>query len=561
MPKNTTKRTARHLVDILAQHGVRHAVLSPGSRNTPLIMAFERHPDISTTVVIDERTAAFVALGISMASFGAPVAVCCTSGTAPLNYGPALAEAYYRGLPLIAVTADRPEEWIDQDDSQTIRQAGIYGNFTKTSVDLPVESSDPDRAWMTDRLINEAVLTALADRRGPVQINVRLDAPLADEADFPLNECPQIVRRPSAAIRPDGYDTVRMREMFSPQQKVLVLAGFLQPGFDISLLESIAALPNVVVMREAQSNLGALAGSIGNIDATLSVSTAAERERFAPDVVVTLGGSLLSRYVKTWLRGVRGLQHVAVNDSDRVVDPFKRLVAVFDTPDVLASLFADIEIHTEPSPFKSFWLDKSEVARRKAVDFAAAANWSDFKAMDFVLGSVPSGVHLQVSNGTAIRYIQMFDYSRCATVQCNRGVSGIDGCTSTAVGAALVTPDPTLLISGDMSFAYDIGALALGCIPANFKIVVLNNGGGGIFRFIPSTARLPELERCFVTDIRLPLRQLAEGYGFRYICADSSEGLVDALRQFWSDDTLPVILDVHTPGPLSADILREFFKS
>lgn len=558
MQKNTTKRTARHLVELLARHGVRRAVLSPGSRNTPLIMAFERHPLIETVVVIDERVAAFVALGISMASESQPVALCCTSGTAPLNYGPALAEAYYRGLPLIAVTADRPEEWIDQDDSQTIRQAGVFANYTKASVDLPVESDDPDRAWMTDRLINEALLSATSGRKGPVQINVRLDAPLADETLCSEDEVKVVTKAASLRIKGSGAEVYQ--NCFEPGKKILILAGFLQPGINTQLIEKLIHLPNVVLMHEAQSNLNPIGVSIPNIDATLSVTTPDERKEFAPDIVITLGGSLLSRYVKAWLRGVPELYHIAINESDRVVDPFRRLVAVCDTlEDLPEECFG--KLRTPDSAYKTFWLRKSAEAQLKAETFATNAPWSDFKAMAEVLASVPRGIDLQVSNGTAVRYVQLFNYRNCATIQCNRGVSGIDGCTSTAIGAALVSERPTMFITGDMSFAYDIGALALPFIPDNFKIVVLNNGGGGIFRFIPSTANLPELERCFVTDIRLPIAQLADGYGFRYLKADSEESLVDTLGEFWSNNSSPVILDVQTPGALSADLLREFFKS
>ncbi len=555
MPLNTIKRTARHLIDILAFHGVRRAVLSPGSRNTPLIMAFERHPQISTVVAVDERTAAFAALGMSMADGGAPVALCCTSGTAPLNYAPALAEAYYRGLPLIAVTADRPEEWIDQDDSQTIRQAGIFDNFVKTTVDLPVESDDPNRIWMTDRLVNEAVIAALSPRRGPVQINVRLDAPLADEAEVEPEDIRHITRSHTVA---DASAPEGLRAVFAPDSKILIVAGFMQPGYDDRALKQLARHPNVVIMREAQSNLLHISPSIGNIDATLAATSKTERTDYAPDVVITLGGSLLSRYVKTWLRGLPHLKHICVSDFHRVVDPFRRLAGTVDSLSQLVDMIDQNGDST--ADFKRFWLEKSAVAGRRAVGYADESPWSDFKAMELIMRSLPAGVNLQVSNGTAIRYVQLFDYDGCRSVQCNRGVSGIDGCTSTAIGAAYVSPEPTVLITGDMSCAYDIGALALNFIKPDFSIIVLNNGGGGIFRFIPSTASLPELERCFVADVRLPLRQLAAGYGFRYLEADTPESLAGALSQMMHRDGRPVILNVRTPGDVSAEVLRNFFK-
>lgn len=182
----THKANCRILTEVLVAHGVKRVVCSPGSRNAPLLVAADEEPRLRTTVIIDERTAGFVALGLAQAS-NAPVALVCTSGTALLNYAPAVAEAYYQGLPLIVVSADRPERWIDQDDSQTLRQPGALANFVKRSVDLPdVMSSDRDMMLYVNRLVNDAMIEATRRRRGPVHINVRLNEPLSGQKAEPL---------------------------------------------------------------------------------------------------------------------------------------------------------------------------------------------------------------------------------------------------------------------------------------------------------------------------------------------------------------------------------------
>lgn len=177
------------------------------------------------------------------------------------------------------------------------------------------------------------------------------------------------------------------------------------------------------------------------------------------------------------------------------------------------------------------------------------------------MASIPSAYNLQLSNGTAVRYAQLFNNGHIHRIDCNRGVSGIDGCTSTAIGAAKAYSGPTVLVTGDMSAQYDMGALAVPDIPADFRIVVLNNGGGGIFRFIRSTSGLAELERYFVGDVRLPLASLAEAFGFGYCEVSSAEDFEAVADKFFnSKSSRPAIMNIITPGQESADTLREYFS-
>jgi 2-succinyl-5-enolpyruvyl-6-hydroxy-3-cyclohexene-1-carboxylate synthase len=182
--------------------------------------------------------------------------------------------------------------------------------------------------------------------------------------------------------------------------------------------------------------------------------------------------------------------------------------------------------------------------------------------MRSLVEQIPAAYDLQVSNGTAIRYLQLCDYSAIGgSISCNRGVSGIDGCTSTAIGAAMATGRPTLLITGDMSAQYDLGALAIADIPSTFRMAVLNNDGGGIFRFVRSTASLPEREEYFAARVNLPLRQLAEGFGFDYFEATSETELRQAVSEFFDTERQrPAILNIITPAEVSARRLNSYFN-
>lgn len=565
--RNTAKKVARMIASLLCAHGVKEAVISPGSRNAPLIVAVERHPRINTRVVIDERSAAFIALGMSNAAGSLPVALVCTSGTAPLNYAPAIAEAFYRHAPLVVITADRPSEWIDQDDSQTIKQPGIYNNFIKGSFDILVESDEPDRMWMINRTVNDAISLATDGLPGPVHINVRLADPLGDIEEIDDNDTygdeARCINICGNSYQIDPASIASLSEQIKSPAKVLVLAGFMEPcGLD-DALNRLAQQPNIVVMHEAQSNLHKNNTFISNIDATLRYIGAELDERYTPDIVITSGGSLTSRMVKEWLRRCPSLKHWSIGVNDHAIDCFRKLALRLSVPPAIAlkALADGLENRQQAEilEFKQYWLDAKIKSFESAEEWAQNSPWCDFKAVHSLLKALPERYNLQLSNGTAVRYVQLFDYSKAARIDCNRGVSGIDGCTSTAIGAALMSRNPTVLITGDMSMQYDIGALACTFIPDNFKIVVLNNGGGGIFRFIRTTRNLEELQRDFVADVRLPLAKLSEAYGFNYYSAADESEFNHVITDFFEDNSRPSILEIVTDGEISASNLRKFF--
>lgn len=559
---STNKLSCQTIIDLLSQYGVEDVVLSPGSRNAPLIIAVNRSRALRTRVVIDERSAAFIALGIAVET-GRPVAMICTSGSAPLNYGPALAEAFYRRVPLIAITADRPAEWIDQDDSQTIRQPELFANIVKDSYNLTAERGGSVEAWYFNRLVNDALTTALRGPAGPVHINVQLDDPLSGCTDLGAPQRKIECDEPEALLPAETVDRLA-GEIAS--KKTLIIIGFNHP--DARLAESLsrlARLSNVAVLHEAQSNVRHVDGAVGNIDATLSVAYDFDASDYTSELVITAGGALLSRHVKAFLRAIPGLQHWHIGRYDRAVDCFMKLSRRVECPP--ASFFAQIASAAGTLPvaaassFGDVWRAMHDRAMARVSTFVASSPWSDFTAMAALIGSLPADWNIHASNGTAVRYLQLFDYSRLGRVECNRGVSGIDGSTSTAIGASLCYGGTTLLISGDMSAQYDLGALAFNEIPPRFKMVVLNNSGGGIFRFIATTSALEERERCFAADVRLPLRQLADGFGFAYYRAASAADFDCVFPAFRDDDSRPAILELVTPPELSAEVLKNFFSN
>lgn len=557
--KTTNKLSCIAIIDVLVARGVRDIVISPGSRNAPLIVAAKSEPELRCHIIIDERSAAFFALGISLTT-RRPVALVCTSGSAVLNYGPALAEAFYRHVPLIAITADRPSEWIDQDDSQTIRQTGIFENIVKASFELDVDNYTAAQRRFFERTVNDALNTALDSPHGPVHINVRLDQPLGCIAErnsffkaIPFirktsEKCPSI--DPSAAERIHG-------------KRILVVAGFGDPDSCLDKAVSRFAIKTgAAVMYEAQSNLRPLCPSVPNIDVAISALTEDDKKALSPDLVISFGGSLVSRMLKSYLRDCEELVHWHIGPSQRLIDCFLHLTQQFDcSPAALFDWLSDTIGDTSPSDYGPSWANVSAKAAERSSEIARSSEWSDLKAMSMLINAIPCRWNVQFSNGTAIRYAQLFDYKHINRIDCNRGVSGIDGCTSTAVGAHIYHDDVTLLVTGDMSAAYDVGSLSLKEITPRFKVAVLNNGGGGIFRFIASTSSLDCLEECFVAEPNLPLSKLADAYGFAYYEVSSESDFKKIFNSFLGESARPAMLNIKTSGQLSGEILKDFFKS
>lgn len=559
--ETTDKISCNILVSLLKKHGINHVVISPGSRNAPIIVALARCNNINKIVVIDERSAAFIALGIASISLK-PVALVCTSGSALLNYAPAIAEAYYRQIPLIVISADRPIEWIDQDDSQTIRQDEALANYVKNSYNIPTECSSDTLKWYVNRIVNDALLSATSGRKSPVHINIQLDEPL-NNTKYIKSNTERVIELISPKNLLSEGSIEKLAKSINSAKKVLIIAGFLPPSNTLNqALLSLAKHSNIVVLTENISNLkGNL--FISSIDRTLNVMSKCDKECVTPDIVITLGGALVSRQIKQLLRTNKPYEHWHVGICDATIDCFTALTKRINvTPE---EFFLQLKNKLNSavdnrSNYSIFWHNYSKKAKALHESYLKKIEWSDLKAFEIIFNYIPKNWNLQISNGTSIRYSQLFDTTIYNRIDCNRGVSGIDGCTSTAIGASLIYNDTTLLITGDMSAQYDINALSVHAITPKFKMIVINNNGGGIFRFINSTSNLPELEEYFATKPKLPLPELAKGYGFNFYDASNSDELKKVIPIFITDNSKPAVLRINTPTKESTEILRNYFN-
>lgn len=540
---------AQSILEICQQKGVQHIVISPGSRNAPLTIGFTNNSYFKCYSVADERCAAFFALGIAQ-QIQKPVAVVCTSGSALLNYYPAFAEAFYSQTPFIVISADRPQSKIDIGDGQTIRQENVYANHSLFNANLSEEAS-----VINDQLIQEAIAISAA-KKGPVHINAPFEEPLyetiLEPTYFPTVQSNE--RTVANFVLASEY-----KKQWDNSKKKLVLVGELLPNaIEQHFLDYLGNDSSVVVLTEKTSNLHH-ESFIDQIDTLITPFAEEDFENFQPEILLTFGGMVVSKRIKSFLRKFIPKQHWHV-DEIRAYDTYGALSQHFETtPNAFFSYL--VGENTIESNYKSFIANiwKNRQANHKL--YTQKAPFSDLKVFDFLSQNLPKNIQLQVSNSSAIRYIQLFDIDKTIQVFCNRGTSGIDGSTSTAIGASVINAMPTVLVTGDISFLYDSNALWNNYIPKSFKIIVLNNGGGGIFRILPGHQETETFNTFFETSHQLSVSHLAKMYGLTYFSATDEITLETEFSSFLHQNNAPSILEIFTPEKYNDTVLLDFFKA
>lgn len=542
---------AQKIIQICLAKGVTNIVISPGSRNAPLIIGFVNHPEFNCYSIADERSAAFFALGMAQQT-QKPVAIICTSGSALLNYYPAVAEAFYSQIPLVVISADRPSDKIDIGDGQTIRQENVFQNHVIYNANL-VEGTSPEN----DHKINTA-LTICVQEKGPVHINVPFEEPLyetVNELSIPENSFASANEKQLVPIQISD----EIIQIWNSSKKKLVLVGVNYPNeIEDAITNFLANDTSVVVLTETTSNWHHPA-FINTIDTLITPFTSKDFEDFQPEILITFGGMVVSKRIKAFLRKYKPKQHWHI-DSLRAYDTFGALSQHFIAdPNTFFKALIPIAEPIE-SDYFSMYNQINSLRKEKRTTYLNTIPFTDFKVFETVLNQLPHNSQLQISNSSAIRYAQLIDIHPSIEVYCNRGTSGIDGSTSTAIGAAVANKKQTTLITGDISFLYDSNALWNQYIPKNFKIILINNGGGGIFRILPGHEETPVFNTFFETSHCLTAEHLAKMYGFNYQIASNEYTLQNAISNLFSQNEQPSILEIFTPTRENNSVLLQFFK-
>lgn len=507
-----SKENVNILTALLVAHGVRHAVVCPGSRNSAIVHNFNECPFIQCYPVTDERSAGFYAMGMAQA-LKQPVVVCVTSGTALLNLAPAMAEAFYQHIPLVAISADRPSQWIDQLDGQTLPQSDALGRFVKKAVSLP-EPRDAEEKWYCNRLVNEALLAAM--RGGPVHINVPITEPLFE---YSVDELPAERKIAYAAADMSPATLSHVTRMFLSARRPMLISG----------------QPMNPLLDEAVSIVG-------------------DDEEYVPDFVLYIGGSIVSKRLKRFLRKAK--ETWVVNNTGEIADTFMNLTHVFQGDGEAVADHIRFMMVMDPHPFIQKWDDLLARIRLQAESYEPA--YSELAAVKYFEHYV-GDAEVHYANSSAIRLANSFAQH---PVWCNRGVNGIEGSLSTAAGFSCVTDKRVYCVIGDLSFFYDQNALWNQNLQGNFRILLLNNGCGGIFNMLPGLEQSPARDQYVAAAHHTSAEGICQQNDIVYISASDMPQLhagIDTLLNIESD--LPVLLEVFTDPYDDEQTLKDYYKT
>ena len=555
----STKKHIQQLAAILLAKGIDDVIISPGSRNGPLTHTFVGSGQFNCRNIVDERSAAYFAIGLSQAK-QKPVVIVCSSGTATLNYTPAVAEAYYLNVPLIVLTADRPDYWIDQAESQCIRQTNIYQNFTKKEVNLPLGESEKE-LWFAAREINECMNVAISGTPAPVHINIPLEEPLHDLLDEQL---PPVKVIEPAEMQSGLTETElkKLASVFNQVKKILILPGqqIPNPGLENQLAE-LTAKTGAVLLKEHLANLNdsIFCSSIDTVMASLLEDNIKD---FQPDLLISFGGQFVSKSLKQFLRKNKPTNHWHLSLSAEHFDTYQSLTKVInqDAADFFGQLLE--KVNEKDSTYLNRWKEKEIQVNQRRDTFIDQSVFSDLKVFEQIRKSIPENTVVHLGNSTPVRYGLICNPVKNAQYFGNRGTSGIDGSLSAAVGFASESEKLNTIILGDLSFFYDSNALFNKYIASNLRVIVINNRGGNIFEILKGPSESPAFREHFFTENSFKAEGIAKTFGLDYLKAENESELKTVLQQFYSpEQQQAALLEIFTDSEVNTKVFRGLFQA
>lgn len=555
----STKKHIQQLAAILLAHNINNIVISPGSRNGPLTHTFAGSGKFNCRSIVDERSAGYFAIGLSQ-SIKKPVVLVCSSGTASLNYAPAVAEAFYLNIPLIVLTADRPPFWINQGESQCIPQENIYHNFTKKEVSLPLGESEKE-LWHAKRLCNECFNETTSGTHGPVHINIPLDEPLHNLLD---KELPTTSAIKTAKIKVEIVESEwkNLCSVFNQAKKVLILAGQQNPDSELeNILAEFAKKKGVVVLKEYLSNLNHPAFN-SSIDITMTAILSDNIQDFQADLLISFGGQFVSKSLKQFLRKNKPKNHWHLSASNEHFDTYQALskVITMDSSCFFRQLLE--KVTSKEKTYWQCWKNKETEVKDIRDKYLDQINFSDLSVFNQLRQSIPENTIIHLGNSSPVRYALICDNSANVQYYGNRGTSGIDGSLSTAVGFASGSEKINTIILGDLSFFYDSNALWNKYINSNLRVIVINNRGGNIFGLIKGPSESPVFEEYFFTENKYKAEGIAKTFELDYYKAENEKELEIAITDFYSaKQSKAALLEIFTDAEINTRVFRGLFKS
>jgi 2-succinyl-5-enolpyruvyl-6-hydroxy-3-cyclohexene-1-carboxylate synthase len=509
------------IAKVCQHYGIENAVICPGSRSAPLVFAFTSITGMKCYSVIDERSAAFMALGMAQ-QLQKPVVLICTSGTACLNFFPAVAEAFYQKIPLLILTADRPPEMLNQQDGQMIMQKGVFGKHVLGSYELLSYQEENVDFKLTEKIILNAIEESVQESGfGPVHINVPLREPLYNFPEIP--SFPELHFRLEKKI--STITELPLLNDFSDawkaSKKKLILVGQMPPDSKLSnFLNTFINHDDVVLLADIASNQHEISNA-GLFDFGLQHVSKEQRKDLAPDFILSIGGPIVSKSMKIWLKGIKPNYHFRIQAQAESIDTYQNLTQLLEAELLLyLDAFVSLKGTGEPSKkeYSLLWKLLNNKADETLKAFHENKIWCEPNVVNKILAAIPENSQLQLGNSASVRWVSWLGAPlKALQIFSNRGTSGIDGTVSTAIGAARVQADKIVtLICGDLSLFYDQNAFWQNNLPSNLKIIILNNHSGNIFNWIEGPKNHPDTLSYFTTPHHLSVKKLADQFGLNY---------------------------------------------
>ena len=531
--KSSDKAIIQMMVNHCKGYGISHIVFSPGSRNAPFAIAFDNDSFFETHIIHDERVAGFYAIGIAQ-TIDKPVALCCTSGSAIVNYYPAITEAFFRKIPLLVLSADRPKHLINKGHGQTIMQDGIFGKHVNHAVSFEDVKREDVKKLKYPETSQKYLSSLFAEAKTPIHYNVHLNEPLYETCG--LSETYPVPSNEDLQSKHFEVDHDFLLKLES--KKIIVLCGqnSAAPGLNTAI-KNFNDNTNVLVLNENTSGLYD-EKFINCIDRTLNSISAEKEQEFRPDVLITIGDAIVSKKIKTFFINNQPEFHLAINHSEIGIDTYEclDLQLKIDSTTVFKAI-NNSELKRNTINFESKWkMIDLNAKDRLPHFFETEKSKTDIQVFNAINHCLLENTVLHMANSSIVRYMQLFDPVKSINYQSNRGTSGIDGSMSTAVGSAMASPDKNhLFITGDISFIYDSNAMWISPFPKNLKIIIIDNQGGGIFRIIDGSSSSNQLKTFFEAQHNTNTKKIAEGFGFSVIEENNLNKFETTINDFIQD--------------------------
>ncbi len=544
-------QTIHNITDICYKKDVLFAVLSPGSRSAPLALSFIRNKNIKHFIINDERSAGYFALGLAQQTKKTVVLV-CTSGTAALNYAPAVAEAYFQKIPLLIFTADRPPESIEQQGNQTIHQYKLYEPNVLKSFQLNISYNDKNAEDEAYRIVSESINISQYPQKGAVHINVPMREPLYLKSIPQLqDQNPKVIDLLKPDLKIPRTTQKELIENLITHKKILVVAGLFEYNTTFrKIIDKLLSLTDICFIRDITSNIPDLKHAIIHHEELLN-NFKGDFLDIKPDLLITFGGQIVSKPLRIFLQENKVKEHWHIDAAAKSPDTFQSItktIAIYPE-EFFKILLKNIKIFKTKS-FQGFykkWEKLDDIAFKNVEQKISSDDELYF--ISEILKKIPKNSILQLGNGSIVRQASYLSFiknkfAKSIEVYSNRGTSGIDGCLSTAIGSAVSTDKIVTLIIGDLSLLYDRNAFWNKYLPKNLKVIVINNHGGGIFRKMQGPQSQPELDKYFTTPHKLSIKKITEQYEIEYFKCTMPSKIKKSLSDFYNYNKKTTVLEI-----------------